>query len=343
MALYRQEVTSLPLPPSIRERLLRWGFRTVGDLEGVGPVDLASEAGLTQEEAVEVLKLSTSRGRWELTGAKSAWELYMKERQSRRIVTFGNDLDGILGGGVATGEVTEFCGVPGVGKTQIGIQLSVAVQLPWDVKGLGGAAVYIDTEGSFTVERAAEMAEAAVKHVWQIAAKTGEHQLQSKVAAFTVDSIMSNIHYFRVFDHVQQLAVTRTLPQYIAEHREVRLVVVDSVTFHFRQDFQDMAQRTRVLAQMAQDFMSLAEANDVAVVFMNQVTTKVLTGKDSKLVPALGDTWSHCASSRVILYWQGRQRYAHLYKSPYLPAQTAPYWVDKEGIRGRRHTEKRPG
>lgn len=42
-------------------------------------------------------------------------------------------------------------------------------------------------------------------------------------------------------------------------------MVVDSVTFHFRQDFKDMAHRTRILAQMSQDLMELAEAKDIAV------------------------------------------------------------------------------
>ena len=31
---------------------------------------------------------------------------------------------------------------------------------------------------------------------------------------------------------------------------QVRIIVVDSITFHFRQDFQDLAHRTRVLTQV---------------------------------------------------------------------------------------------
>ncbi len=41
--------------------------------------------------------------------------------------------------------------------------------------------------------------------------------------------------------------------------------MVDSVTFHFRQDFRDMALRTRLLTQMAQDCMQLAESHGIAV------------------------------------------------------------------------------
>lgn len=38
--------------------------------------------------------------------------------------------------------------MPGVGKTQLGIQLCVDVQLPECYSGAAGEAVYIDTEGS---------------------------------------------------------------------------------------------------------------------------------------------------------------------------------------------------
>lgn len=40
---------------------------------------------------------------------------------------------------------------------------------------------------------------------------------------------------------------------------------MDSITFHFRQDFLDMAQRTRLLSQMAQQLLHLAQLHDVAV------------------------------------------------------------------------------
>lgn len=46
---------------------------------------------------------------------------------------------------------------------------------------------------------------------------------------------------------------------------QVKIIIIDSIAFHFRQDFQDMAQRTRVLAEMAQNLMHLAEDRDLAV------------------------------------------------------------------------------
>lgn len=48
-----------------------------------------------------------------------------------------------------------------------------------------------------------------------------------------------------------------------------------------------------------------------------------------------GDSWAHAATSRVILFWSGDQRYAHLHKCPSMPSATVPFYVTSEGIRGR--------
>ena len=85
-------------------------------------------------------------------GPQSALDLLLSRQRAPRIVTFCSELDRALGGGVSTSAVTEFCGVPGVGKTQMGIQLAVDVQIPVSCGGLGGRAVYIDTEGADWME-----------------------------------------------------------------------------------------------------------------------------------------------------------------------------------------------
>jgi len=45
----------------------------------------------------------------------------------------------------------------------------------------------------------------------------------------------------------------------------VRLVVVDSVAFHFRQDFDDFLLRSRLLNALAQTFNALVAKHNVAV------------------------------------------------------------------------------
>lgn len=43
------------------------------------------------------------------------------------------------------------------------------------------------------------------------------------------------------------------------------MVVIDSLTFYFRQDFEDMALRTRILGEMALKLMKLAHKFNLAV------------------------------------------------------------------------------
>jgi|LauGreDrversion2_3_1035106.scaffolds.fasta_scaffold49884_2 hypothetical protein len=70
-----------------------------------------------------------------------------------------------------------------------------------------------------------------------------------------------------------------------------------------------------------------------AVVLINQVTTKFVDkGLKSFLAPALGDTWAHACTSRVMLYWDQGQRYACLYKSPSRKSHTVAYCVTADGV-----------
>ena len=95
----------------------------------------------------------------------SALDLLREERSRRHIKTLCPELDELLGGGVAPGEITEICGGPGLGKTQLCIQLAVNAQLPVEFGGVGGDTLYIDTEGSLMPERVADMAASAGAHL----------------------------------------------------------------------------------------------------------------------------------------------------------------------------------
>ena len=60
--------------------------------------------------------------------------------------------------------------------------------------------------------------------------------------AFTRDRLLAGIHVFRAHDQTELLSIVANLPAFLAQRAAVRLVVLDSVAFHFRQDLQDTAQ-----------------------------------------------------------------------------------------------------
>lgn len=343
-------LTSLPLAPSVRSKLQRAGFHSVRDLiriTGGSASSLAREAALTLDDANDALKAARRGGEGAaLRGARSAAELLEEERTRGRVFTFCEALDDALGGGVSSGEITEFCGCPGIGKTQLATQLCVSTQTPEAFNGLEGEAVYVDTEGSFMAERAMDMASALVEYLGKMTALTpeegGKREMEEAMKTFTPEKILRGIHLFRCHEVTELLAVLETLGEFIAEHPKVRLVVIDSVAFHFRQDFQDMALRTTILSKMTNRLMSIATARQVAVVTVNQVTVKPQRDGPARLVPALGESYAHACTTRVILSWENDDRVAFITKSPRLAQARAKYTITAGGVRDVRGVKRAP-
>ena len=252
------------------------------------------------------------------------------------------------------------------------------VQIPEIFNGLGGEAVYIDTEGSFMVERVAEMATELSSHLHKLARgqaskNKSQDAIVSQLAAaqsMTRDRFLEGIQIFRVHDQTETIATINHLGAFLKLHTKIRLIVIDSIAFHFRQDLFDTAGRSRVLSSVAQTLNQLAYEHHLAIVVVNHVTTRferstslsrgvstatsgagedndydfpdepanssgsVAVSSVQRLVPALGEQWSHCITNRVMLHWhQGTQRRASLVKSPSMPFASAPYCVCERGIR----------
>ena len=276
-----------------------------------------------------------------LAGARSASEILYEEKAMLAVVTFCKDLDDMLGGGIAIGEVTELCGCPGIGKTQICIQLCASVQIPRVFGGVDGSALYIDTEGSFMAERVHEVAEATVRHLNLVSRTCLERDEVESTPCFAVETVLDQIHLFRCHETTELLAVLEMLPSYVETHR-IKVVVIDSIAFHFRQDFKDMALRTTILAKVTNRLMNLATSKQVAVVSVNQVTMKPdQSSGGARLVPALGESYAHACTTRVILSWEDDMRTAYLYKSPRLPPGRAKYAVTNGGLRDVRNLKRR--
>ena len=303
----------------------------------------------------------------------NALDMFVAQQESKRqIITFCEALDRVLGGGVAVGEITEFCGSPGCGKTQLGIQLAVDTCIPESFGGVDGEVMYIDTEGSFDIQRVIDMSKALLKHLERnlslmakrndpALAEMREKQRVELDRVNSLDHILSRIHYCRVHSYSEQIAFVNTLPALLKKHPSTKLIVLDSVAFHFRHDFENMAKRARLLNAHAQKLNMIASEHELAVVVTNQMTTRLQSvgGKtESYLVPALGESWSHAITTRIVLSVldesvdltkkrkaaDGSKTYeteriflrrASLVKSPSKQQQTIEFVVTKSGIRNK--------
>jgi len=190
-------------------------------------------------------------------------------------------------------------------------------------------------EGSFIVERVREITFYLVKHLQQI--ELGEGVVNPIGDDFS-DYILQHIYYYRIHDYVENIALINILPEIMKEKPNIKLIVIDSIAFHFRQDFEGLGGysiRTRLLQSLSNKLMSIAINYNLAVVLLNHVTTRQSEiGGQSQLIPALGESWAHCVSNRILLYWseEGGSRCAKLVKG-INQEKAVNFRIDKEGVR----------
>ena len=273
--------------------------------------------------------------------------LEQESTPSRFIKTFCKDLDDALGGfGIKTGIITDICGVPGVGKTQCVMQLAVDVQMPSVFEGIDGECIYIDTEGSFTIERTKEIGEAFITHLNGIASKRGDTDLTKKdemmevLNNFTIEKILSSIYYYRVMSIWELTGLLLVLPEFLKSHTKVKLIVVDSIAFHLRKSSSDDT-KDSLKKSIAQSLSDMAKTFDLAVVTTNQVTTKFAqqqgdfsNKKIAYVAPALNHLWVNQVTTSIFMEFVGSGRFARLVKGYFGKDVSIPFRITPAGFRG---------
>ena len=129
--------------------------------------------------------------------------------------------------------------------------------------------------------------------------------------------------------------ICNDLESTIHQNQTVKLIVIDSIAFFFRSFTGDYGERTRLLSLLAQKLRRLAHIYQIAVVVTNQMTTKLKTGNQgggSLMVPAMGESWGHACTHRIILLWHNKKRSAWLCKSSTRQDGLAPYQISENGI-----------
>ncbi|XP_066977572.1 DNA repair protein RAD51 homolog 3-like isoform X2 [Macrobrachium rosenbergii] len=339
-----QLLSSFGLCSRVVRKLLETDFMYDADVEDLTPTELSAASGLDVDDCAEVIRSVSDP-----LNVKPRTVLQLLDDEDKYIVTFCKGLDDILGGGLPVGAITEVIGPPGIGKTQLCLQVCIAAQLPTSISGVDGEVVYIDTEGSFSARRL-KVAVHAIQHLKTV------NLLDSDAVNFTAESVLSRVHYFRCHSLFEVMATIKYVPVLQGENQRIKLIIVDSIAIPVVQDYLDHRMHRQLQCHAAQELTGLAVAYDLAVLFVNHLTedkghgttesyesrnytskqllsnelegnvTENSTGKST-------EAWSHCFDIKIKFNWESGIRVARLIKSPHGSNLAAKFQVTAGGIR----------
>jgi DNA repair protein RadA len=295
------------------EKLREAGYGDLMELAVASPDDIATAAEVGEGIAQKIIL--SARKQVKVGGFESGTEILERRKKIGKITTMSKNLDELLGGGVETQSITEVYGQFSSGKSQLAFQIACSVQLPADQGGLDGEAVWIDTENTFRPERLAEMA---------------------KGLGLDPAKALTKVHVAHAFNsNHQELLVPKAFE--LAREKPVRLLIVDSLTAHFRAEYLgrgSLADRQQHLNRHMHDLLRFGDVFNAAILCTNQVSARpdVLFGDPTG--PIGGNIVGHTATYRVYLRKsKPPRRIARLVDSPNLPEGEAIYAVLPEGIR----------
>ena len=301
----------LEIGSAMSKKLRELGFHTVENLAMATAKEL-EQTGMNKKNAEKLIR----KARLSMPLQFIRGDELVKMRQNvLRLTTGSSMLDKLLGGGVESQSITEFYGEYGSGKSQICHQLCVNVQLPPEQGGLGGAALYIDTENTFRTERIFQM---------------------SKNVGLDPEDALKNIIFAEAYTSDHQMFLLENSDEVIKENK-VRLIIVDSLTSHFRSEYMGremLAERQQKLNKHMHMLIRLSRAFNAVAVVTNQVMSKPDVFFGDAIHPVGGHIVAHTSHTRVFLRKSARGpvRIARLVSSPYLAEGEGVFRVSERGI-----------
>jgi DNA repair protein RadA len=240
--------------------------------------------------------------------------IFERRKAVGRLTSGSKALNELLGGGFESQAITELYGEFGSGKTQIAHQLAVNVTRPVDDGGLEGETLWIDTENTFRPSRMDQMATAL--------------ELDG-------EEVLKTIHVARAFNsHHQMLLVDKAMEE--AENFPIKLLVVDSMTGHFRAEYIGrgaLAERQQLLNKHMHALLRFGDVHNAVICVTNQVQAKPDAFFGDPTRPIGGHIVGHNATFRIYLRKsKGGKRIARLTDSPNLPEGEAVFIVTGDGI-----------
>ena len=292
------------------EKLIAVGYTDLMSIAVASPSEIVDATGMGDALAKKLI--AVARSSLDM-GFESGEELLMRREKVFRIKSGSKSFNDLLGGGFESGAIVECFGEFGSGKTQIGHHLAVNCQsLDKDA-----VAVYIDTENTFRPERIIQLA---------------------KGAGLDDVKVLKNIKVARAYNSDHQMLLAEKVEDLIKKQGlNVKLVVVDSLTAHFRAEFigrGTLADRQQKLNKHMHVLLKLADTYNFCVYVTNQVMAKpdMFFGDPTQAIG--GHIVGHASTFRIYLR-KGKKgtRVAKLVDSPSQPEGECSFCIDEIGIK----------
>ena len=299
--------------PATAEKLRDAGYVDLMAIAVESPKVLSEVAEIGENTAVKIIAAAKQAA--DVGGFETGDMILERRKNIHKLTTGSKAFDELMGGGLETQSIVEFYGEFGSGKTQVCFQLAVNATRPLEEGGLDGEVFIIDTENTFRPERIVQMAMAL---------------------DMDPETVLKKIHVARAFNsHHQMLLVEKA--QELAADIKVRLLIVDSLTAHFRAEYVGrgaLAERQQNLNKHMHSLLRFGDLNNAVIAVTNQVSAKPDAFFGDPTRPIGGHIVGHAATYRLYLRKsKGGKRIARLVDSPNLPEAEAVISVGEDGIR----------
>jgi len=285
------------------EKLINGGFDNLMSIAVATPAELVNASGVTETAARKMIQ--SARANMNM-GFQSGEDILEKRGRVTKLKTGSSAFDAMLDGGFETGAITECYGQYGSSKTQLAHILCVSCQVD-DPEAI---AVFIDTENTFRPER-----------IMQIANGFG----------LDPEETLKRIKVARAYNSDHQMLLAEKVEDLIKEGNKVKVVVVDSLTAHFRAEFigrGTLAERQQKINKHMRTLSKLADMYNLAIYVTNQVMAKPDAFFGDPTEPIGGHVVAHASTFRIYLR-KGKKgsRVAKLVDSPNLPENECMFFV----------------
>ncbi len=304
-------VTDLPgVGAATAEKLGQMGYTDVMSIAVATPGELIEATGVSEAVAKKIITASRASLKMDFESGEDFLE---RRKKVSRISTGSESFDKLLGGGFESGSITEIYSAYGGGKTQISHILSVNAQKDMD----DAVVVFIDTESTFRPERIIQIAQGA---------------------GLDPTRVLKNIKVARAYNSDHQMLLAEKVEDLIKKQGlNVKLVIVDSLTAHFRAEFVGrgtLADRQQKLNKHMHVLSKLADMHNLCVYVTNQVMSKPdqFFGDPTEAIG--GHIVAHNSQTRIYIR-KGKKssRVAKLVDSPSLPDGEANFFVTETGLK----------